>query len=88
MKNEKKSLKIDFDKLIEASDDLKKYEGFLPLLIRAIIMRQHSKTLKKAGIYEKVINKEIRTKPKTYDGAVKELEKWCNENKEYKKVIK
>lgn len=80
-------MEVDFDKLIEASQELKKHEGFLPLLIRAIIMRQHSKTLRKCGIYEKTIRKEIETKPKTYEEAVKELNEWCKKHKEYSNII-
>lgn len=80
-------MEVDFDKLIEASKELKKHEGFLPLLIRAIIIRQHTKTLRKCGLYEKIIREEIQTKPKTYDEAVKELDEWCKEHKEYSNII-
>ena len=79
---------VDFDKIVTASETLKKHEGFLPLLIRAIIMKQHTKTLKKCGLYEEVISKEISTKPQTYDEAVKELEDWCKEHTEYENLIK
>ncbi len=78
---------VDFDKVIEASEELKDYDGFLPLLIRAIIMKAHSRHLNKVGLYDEVIKEEIATKPKTYEEAVKELADWCKEHKEYKDLV-
>ena len=79
---------VDFDKIDEKADEFKRYEGFLPLLIRAIIIKQHTKTLRKCGLYETVIRQEIQTKPQTYDEAVNELAEWCNENEEHIDLIK
>lgn len=76
----------DFDKIIEASNELKKHEGFLPLLIRAIIIRKHTQTLRESG-NDEIIREEIRAKPRTYDEAVKELSEWCKQNNEYEDLI-
>lgn len=78
---------VDFDKIIEVSEELKKYDGFLPLLIRAIIMKAHSRHLNKIGMYDEVIKQEIESKPRTYEEAVKELENWCKENPKYKDLV-
>lgn len=80
-------MEVDFDKIIEYSDELKTYEGALPLLVRAIIMKQHSKHLMKLGLYDTVMGEYAQSKPHTYTEAVKELNEWCKANKEYKDII-
>ena len=79
---------VDFDKLLEYCDDLITYEGKLPLLVRAVIMKEYSENLNKKGLYDKVMRECVETKPHTYDGAVGELMRWCTENQKYKDMIK
>ena len=78
---------VDFDKLLEVCDDLTDYNGKLPLLIRAVVMKKYSKKLLKKGIYNEVMSECVNTKPHTYDEAVQELSEWVQENKEYKNLI-
>ena len=81
-------VEVDFDKLIEYSDELKTYDGGLPLLIRAIIMKQHSKHLMNLGLYDTIMSEYAQSKPHTYTEAVKELTDWCSKNTDYKDIIK
>ena len=79
---------VDYDNIMDYKDRLKKHEGFLPLLVRCVMMDQHSKTLKKAGIYDEVISEEIRTRPSTLEKATEELVEWCEKHPEYKDLIR
>lgn len=79
---------VDFDRLLEVSDDLVDYGGKLPLLIRAVIMKQYTKNLIKKGIYKEVMSECSNTKPHTYDEAVEELSEWVKQNQEYKELIR
>ena len=79
---------VDFDKILEYSETLITYEGKLPLLVRAVIMKPYSKNLMKKGIYSEVMSECANTKPHNYNDAVKELTEWVKENKEYKDMIK
>lgn len=79
---------VDFDKILEYCENLITYEGKLPLLVRAVIMKQYSKNLMKKGIYFEVMSECVNTKPHTYAEAVKELTEWVKDNKEYKDMIK
>lgn len=79
---------VDFDKILEYSKNLITYEGKLPLLVRAVIMKQYSKNLMKKGIYSEVMSECANTKPRTYTEAVKELTDWVKENKEYTDMLK
>lgn len=79
---------IDFDKLLETSQELTDYEGVLPLLIRAVIINEWSKNLNKKGLWVEINKQCVDTKPKTYEDAVKELEDWVKDNNEYKDLIK
>lgn len=83
-----KDVEVDFDKVIEYSEELTDYDGKLPLLVRAIIMKKYTRNLNKKGLYNKVMQECVETKPHTYDEAVKELTEWCNKNQEYKDMIK
>ena len=79
---------VDFDKLVERSDELVDYDGKLPLLVRAIIMKKWTDNLNRKGLYAKIIKECVDTKPHTYDEAVRELNNWCEENTDYKDFIK
>ena len=79
---------VDYDKLADISEELITYEGFLPLLIRALIFRKWCKHLDKIGMYDVVIQKCKDTMPSDFDEAEKELINWCKEHKEYKDLIK
>lgn len=81
-------VEVDFDKLLDYSDELKTYEGSLPLLVRAVIMKEHSRNLMKLGLYNEIMREYAQSRPHTYSEAVKELEKWCKKNKDYKDIIK
>ena len=74
---------VDFDKILEYSEELKTYDGKLPLLIRAVIMKDYTKNLLKTGSYNKVMSECVGTKPHTYSEAVQELSDWIKENSEY-----
>ncbi len=78
---------VDFDRILEVCDDLATYEGKLPLLIRAVVMRKYSKNLLKKGIYSQVMSECANTKPRSYEEAVEELSDWTKENKDYKDLI-
>ena len=79
---------IDFDKLLEYSKDLVDYEDVLPLLIRAVIITEWSRNLNRKGLWIDINKRCVETKPHTYNEAVKELAEWCNENTDYKDIIK
>ena len=79
---------VDFDKIVDISDDLIEYEGFLPLLVRALIMDKWSLHLMDIGEYDEIMRKCGENKPHTMDDAVNELIMWINENKEYEYLIK
>lgn len=76
----------NFDEIIRASEELKKHDGFLPLLIRAIITKEHVRHLDEIGKYDIVVQ-EIKTKPQNYEDAINELKKWCMEHKEYRRLL-
>ena len=79
---------VDFDKLLEVSDDLVDYGGKLPLLIRAVIMKQYSKNLIKKGIYAQVMRECSNSKPRSYEESVEELSEWVKQNQEYADLLK
>jgi hypothetical protein len=78
----------NYDKILEVCDELTDYDGVLPLLIRAVVMKKYSRKLKKKGLYHNVIRECIRTKPHTYEEAVKELQDWVKVNNDYEDLIK
>ena len=78
---------VDFDKILEVKDELGDYEGVLPLLIRAVILKKWSNNLNKKGLWVEVNKECLATKPKSYTEAVKELEDWCKNNPSYHDLI-
>ena len=82
------STEINYDKIAELSDELTKYNGVLPLLIRALIFKKWVKYLESIGSYDTIIKECIRTMPKDFDEAQQELINWVKMNKEYSDMIK
>lgn len=80
-------MEINYDKIIEKRKIWKQHTGFLPLLIRATMMKQHRKSLLEAGTYDTTIKKEIRSKPQTMKEAEQELLEWVERNPEHKDLI-
>ena len=78
---------VDFDKLLEYSVELVDYDGVLPLLVRAVIMKQWTNNLNKKGLYKDIIKECAETKPTNYTEAVNELKVWCNQNPDYQDII-
>ena len=81
------NIEIDFDKLLKYSEELVDYEDVLPLLIRAVIMKQWTRNLNKKGKLPLIREQCITTKPRNYTEAVQELKEWCSKNKEYEDII-
>lgn len=79
---------VDFDRIADRSDELIEYDGFLPLLIRALIIDKWSDYLLSVGKYDEVMDECSRNKPHTLNEAVKELVAWVKDNKDYKDLIK
>lgn len=78
---------VDFDRLLEVKDEFVDYEGVLPLLIRAVILKKWSNNLNKKGLWIDVNKECVATKPKSYHEAVDELKEWCNKNPQYKDLV-
>lgn len=83
-----KELEVDFDKVIEYSEELTDYEGKLPLLVRAIIMKKYTRNLNKKGLYNQVMKECVVSKPHSYGEAVTELNEWVQDNPQYNNMIK
>ena len=80
-------VEVDFDKIVDYSEELIDYQGFLPLLLRNLIMDKWSKQLFKNDLYYEIIQECVDTKPHNYDDAVKELVDWVKHNPQYKDLI-
>ena len=79
---------IDFDMIADRSDDLINYDGFLPLLIRALIMDKWCNHLLNIGKYDDVMVECSENQPITFDDAIDELIVWIEDNKEYIDLIR
>ena len=65
-------MRIDFGRIMDYEDEICSYEGFLPLLLRAPFMKEHAKTLERAGLYDDVVAEEIMSRPMGFEEAVDE----------------
>lgn len=80
-------MRIDFGRIMDYEDEICSYEGFLPLLLRAPFMKEHAKTLERAGLYDDVVAEEIMSRPMGFEEAVDEAVRWCREKGVFVDII-
>ena len=81
-------VEVDYNKIMDYSDELINYDSMLPLLVRTVIMSEWCNHLRSVGVYDEVINECILTKPHNDKEALKELTDWLKDNPKYKDMVK